>query len=318
MQKVTIKTGEEITNRDKSPYEEIKTKNNSKISITNIFLNGITFISFSGLLILSWLSLIWLYKYHFVFTFYRYEKLPNLPQEYFPIQINSFLFYVLIIFICLSITFTYILFIKEIIQLHSFDILYDNNKNYIIPITLNLFLFYIGELTHNKSDIFHIYYFIGFGASLISLFYFIKLYYEADLNENEIIDFKIYFNNVSVYEFFYGSLIALDLYYLFYVTCQIIFYFYGSYDIKIYLGIIVNCCMGIVGIYICYKLKNMVIAFLFEIIFNGIIIFHYYNFSNKDRKNINLNFGEVLSSGIFIVAFLIELIYIFIYKRNKI
>ena len=318
MQKVTIKTGDEITNRDKSPYEEIKTKNNSKISITNIFLNGITFISFSGLLILSWLSLIWLYKYHFVFTFYRYEKLPNLPQEYFPIQINSFLFYVLIIFICLSITFTYILFIKEIIQLHSFDILNDNNKNYIIPITLNLFLFYIGELTHNKSDIFHIYYFIGFGASLISLFYFIKLYYEADLNENEIIDFKIYFNNVSVYEFFYGSLIALDLYYLFYVTCQIIFYFYGSYDIKIYLGIIVNCCMGIVGIYICYKLKNMVIAFLFEIIFNGIIIFHYYNFSNKDRKNINLNFGEVLCSGIFIVAFLIELIYIFIYKRNKI
>ena len=76
--------------------------------------------------------------------------------------------------------------------------------------------------------------------------------------------------------------------------------------------------MGIVGIYICYKLKNMVIAFLFEVIFNGIIIFHYYNFSNKDRKNINLNFGEVLSSGIFIVAFLIELIYIFIYKRNKI
>ena len=76
--------------------------------------------------------------------------------------------------------------------------------------------------------------------------------------------------------------------------------------------------MGIVGTYICYKLKNMVIAFLFEIIFNGIIIFHYYNFSDKDRKNINLNFGEVLSSGIFIVGFLIELIYIFIYKRNKI
>ena len=318
MQTVNIKTNEEITNKEKFPYEEIKTKNNSKISITNIFLNAYTFISFTGLLILSWLSLIWLYKYHFVFTFYRYEKLPNLSQEYFPIQLNSFLFYIFIIFICLSISFTYLLFIKEIIQLHNFDILNDNNKNYVIPITLNLFLFYIGELTHNKSDIFHIYYFIGFIASLISLFYFIKLYYEADLNENEIIDFKIYFNNISVYEFFYGSLISLDLYYLFYVTCQIFFYFYGSYDIKIYLGIIVNFCMGIVGGYICFKLKNMVIAFLFEIIFNGIIIFHYYNFSKKDRENINLNFGEVLISGIFIVGFLIELIYIFIYKRNKI
>ena len=91
---------------------------------------------------------------------------------------------------------------------------------------------------------------------------------------------------------------------------------YG-YNIKIYLGIIVNLCMGTVSLYICYKLKNMVIAFLFEIIFNGIIIFHY-NFSQKDRENINLNYGEVISSAIFIVGFLIELIYIFIYKRNKI
>ena len=319
MQKVNIKTNDEIINinRDKFPYEEMKTKNNSKISITNFFLNGISFISFSGLLILSWLSLIWLYKYHFVFTFYRYEILPNLSKEYFPIQIHSYLFYIFIIFICLCITITYILFIKEIIQSHNFDILNDKNKNYIIPISLNLFLFYIGELTHNKSDIFYIYYFIGFLASFISLFYLIKLYCDVDLYENDIIDFKIYVNNVSVYEFFYGSLISLDLYYLFYVSCQIIFYFYGNYDIKIYLGIIVNFFMGIVGSYICFKLKNMVIAFLFEIIFNGIIIFHF-NFSRKERKNINLNIGEVFISGIFIVGFLIELIYIFIYKRNKI
>ena len=318
MQKVTIKTNEENINKEKFAYEEIRTKTNHKMSITETFLNAITLISFSGLLILSWLSLIWLYKYHFVFTIYRYEKLSNLSNDYFPIQINSFLFYVLIIFICLSITFTYILFLKEIIQLGSFDILNDNNKNYIIPITLNLFLFYIGELTHNKGDIFHIYYFIGFAASFISLFYFIKLYSEADLNENDIIDFKLYINNISVYEFFYGSLIAFDLYYLFYVGCQIIFYFFGNYDIKIYLGIIVCICMGTVGSYICFKLKNMVIAFLFEIIFNGIIIFHYYNFSKKDRDNINLNSGEVFVSCFFIIGFLIELIYIFIYKRNKI
>lgn len=318
MQKVNIQSTEEIPNKEKFPYEEIRTKNNNiKISITNIFLNAISIISFSGLLILSWLSLIWLYKYRFVFTFYRYENLPDLSHEYFPLQINSSLFYILIIFICISITFTYIIFIKEIVQFHNFDLLNDKNKNYIIPITLNLFLFYIGELTHNKSDIFHIYYFIGFAASLISLFYFIKLHCDADLNENDIIDFKLYVNNISVYEFFYGSLISLDLYYLFYVSCQIAFYFYGNYEIKIYLGIIVNFCMGIVGCYICFKLKNMVISFLFEIIFNGIIIFHF-TFSQKDRENINLNFAEVFLSCIFIIGFLIELIYIFIYKRNKI
>ena len=177
MQTVNIKTNDEINNRDKFHYEELHYKNNNKLSIVNFFLNIISFLSFSGLLILSWLSLIWLYKYHFVFTFYRYERLPNLVQEYFPIQINSLLFYIFIIFICLSITFTYILYLKEIFKSHNFDILNDKNRNYIIPITLNLFLFYIGELTHNKSDIFHIYYFIGFVSSLISLFYIIKLYY---------------------------------------------------------------------------------------------------------------------------------------------
>ena len=317
MQTVNIKTNDEINNRDKFHYEELHYKNNNKLSIINFFLNIISFLSFSGLLILSWLSLIWLYKYHFVFTFYRYERLPNLVQEYFPIQINSLLFYIFIIFICLSITFTYILYLKEIFKSHNFDILNDKNKNYIIPITLNLFLFYIGELTHNKSDIFHIYYFIGFVSSLISLFYIIKLYCEADLYENYIIDFKLYVNNVSVYEFFYGSLIVLDLYYVFYVSCQIAFYFFENNELKIYLGIIVNFCMGIVGSYICFKLKNMVIAFLFEIIFNGIIIYHF-NFSEKDRKVINLNNEEVFTSGVFIIVYLIELVYIFFYKRNKI
>ena len=51
----------------------------------------------------------------------------------------------------------------------------------------------------------------------------------------------------------------------------------------------------------------MVIAFLFEIIFNGIIIFHYYNFSKKDRDNINLNSGEVFVSCFFIQPLLIEI-----------
>ena len=317
MQKVDVISNDEIINKDKFPYEQLKSQNKTNLSIITIFLNASSLISFSFLLILSWLSLMWLYKYNFVFTFFRYDKLAILSEKYFPIQINLYFFYFFIIFICCSITFTYILYIKEIIQTHNFDTLNDKNKNYIIPISLNLFLFYVGELTHNKSDIFHIYYFIGFIASLISFLYLIKLYCDADLNDNDIIDFKIYINNISVYEFFYGSLIVLDLYYLFYVSCQIVFYFYGNYDLKIYMGIIASFCMGVVGIYVCYKLKNMVIAFLFEIIFNGIIIFHY-NFSVADRKIINLNFFEVFVSGIFIVGFLIELIYIFIHKRNKI
>ena len=134
MKIVNIKTNAEINTRDNFHYEEIQYKNNNKLSIINFFLNGISFITFSGLLILSWLSLIWLYKYNFVFTFYRYEKLPNSIQGYFPIQINSLLFYIFIIFICFSKTFTYILYLKEIFKSHNFNILNDKNKNYIIPI----------------------------------------------------------------------------------------------------------------------------------------------------------------------------------------
>ena len=37
MQKVNIKTNDEITSSEKISYQEIKTKNNSKISVTNFF-----------------------------------------------------------------------------------------------------------------------------------------------------------------------------------------------------------------------------------------------------------------------------------------
>ena len=74
--------------------------------------------------------------------------------------------------------------------------------------------------------------------------------------------------------------------------------------------------MGLVGIYISFKLKNMVIALLFGIIYNGILVFHF-DFSEKERKIINLSSFEVAFSVFFIIVFLIELIYIFIYKRSK-
>ena len=136
------------------------------------------------------------------------------------------------------------------------------------------------------------------------------------MNENENPDFNTYINNILIYEFFYGALISLDLYYLFYVTCQIIFYFMNVIEIKIFLGIIVNLFLGLVGIYIAFNLKNMVISLIFEIIYNGIIIFHF-QFSEKERKRINLNSFEVFFSVIFVIGFLIELVYIFIYKINK-
>ena len=318
MEKVNVTASEEVTEREKIVNEqEVKSKIN-QISKFIYIINFISLISFSALLIFGWLSLFWLHKYHFVFTFYRFVKDQSLSlsQNYFPIQLSSLFLYLFIILILLSITITYIFFIRTILRFKNFDFLNDKNKNYIIPIMLNLFLFYIGELTHNKTDIFHIYYFLGFISTIISLFYLIKLFYDFDY-ENEYLDFNNYINNTIVYDFFYGALISLDLYYLFYVSCQIVFYFMDNNDIKIFMGIIVNFCMGIVAIYIGYKLKNMIIAFLFGIIYNGIIIFHF-SFTENERKEINLNNFEIVLSGMFIAGFIILLIYIFHYKRNKI
>ena len=316
MKKVNVIGGDEIKTKEKISFDEdTKAKDNqSKISL--IFMNIISLISFSGLVLLSWLSLVWLDKYQYVFTFFRYDKSDSTTMKYFPIQVNSFFLYSIIVFTILSITIAYMYYIGFIIYNRNFDILSDKNKNYIIPISLNLFLFYIGELTHNKSDIFHIYYFIGFGCSFISIFYFIKLFYESDFIENEYFDFRDYIKNTLIYEFFYGALISLDLYYLFYVSCQIIFYLIESPNLLIFMGIVVNFFMGLVGIYISFKLKNMVIALLFGIIYNGILVFHF-DFSEKERKIINLSSFEVAFSVFFIIVFLIELIYIFIYKRSK-
>lgn len=316
MEKVNVIINEDTINKEEKneSEQEIKSKKN-QLSIYFFFINFISFIIFTTFVLLSWLSLIWLQKYHFVFTFYRYEKTQSVPIEYFPIQVNSIFLYLIIIFTLLSITMTYFIYIKAIIFYRNFDILNDKSKKYIIPIFINLFLFYIGELTHNKSDIFHIYYFIGFIFSFIALFYLIKLNIDFD-NENDILDYNSYINNTLIYEFFYGALIGLDLYYLFYVCCQIIFYYMESIEIKIFMGIIVNLFMGLVALYIGFTLKNMVIALLFDFIYNGIIIFHY-NFTEKERKSLKLNFIEVVLSFIYVIGFLIELIYIFIYKRNK-
>ena len=290
---------------------EIKSKKNNFIFFINIF----SFISFSGLFILSWLSIIWLHKYNFVFTIYRFEKTYFSSFEYFPIQVSSIILYSIIIFTIISITMAYFYYLKAIFFYKNFDALNDKNRNYSIPISLNLLLFYIGELTHNKNDIFHIYYFIGFFSSFISLFYLIRLYLDFDY-DNDNIDFDNYIKNTFIYEFFYGALISLDMYYLFYVICQIIFYFNENIEIRVFMGIIVNLFMGIVSIYIGYKLKNMVFALIFAIIYNGIIIFHF-TIPEKERKKINLKSFEVILSGIFFIGLLIELIHIFINKKNK-
>ena len=314
MNEVNVLPNEEVIYIKNANEQEIKLKKN-QFSKFIFFINIFSFITFSGLFILSWLSLIWLHKYNFVFTIYKFEKAYSSSFEYFPIQVSSTILYSIIIFTLISITITYFYYLKAIICYKNYDSFNDKNRNYIIPISLNLFLFYIGELTHNKSDIFYIYYFIGFFSSIISLFYLIRLYFDFDY-ENDTIDFNNYIKNTLIYEFFYGALIALDMYYLFYVICQIIFFFNENIAIKIFMGIIVNLFMGIASLYIGYKLKNMVFALIFAIIYNGIIIFHF-TFTEKERKKINLKPFEVILSGIFLIGFVIELIYIFIYKKNK-
>lgn len=292
-----------------STLEKINIKLDTKENICETLLWFLSLISFTILFITGWLSLIWLYKYNFVLTFHKYINSVIFP--YFPIQLNSPFLFGIIIFTLIIISITYIYYLKKMI--------YDNDKTFfekmlsgttkfhIIPLLLNLGLFIIGELTHKKMNFFHITYYIGFGFVSISLYFLFKLYYEIDFSEDILSD-------VIIRYLFFSILISLDLYYLFYVVCQIICLFIFELNIIYYLGIVANFFMGIICLYVASELENFITSFFYAIIFNGFIAFHY-SIPENIRKEINLNNFEVYSCIIFVGLFIIEMIYL--YKRKK-
>lgn len=274
---------------------------------------------FSLLLLLSWLSFKWLYEYQYIFTIYRYINLGF--SIYFPIQISSFFLYafnfILIIIISIICNFFIVKIIIMIINKENNELFRQLPKIIFIPIILNSFLFSIGKIIYKYYYTSHFYYYISLCLDLISFFSLIKInlnkikkdyYFQIDFDNNFVKD---------IFEgYFFEILLALDLYYCFYVTCQIIYYYCGNLRIENYLGINANLFLGIVSIYIIYELKNNFFTILMGIIFGGILHFQF-TIRPQEREEINLGDGEKLLSGIFLFCFLIEFLYIIFYKYQK-
>lgn len=274
------------------------------------FFSIVSLISFTLLFIISWLSLIWLYKYHFIFTFYRYINSSSIIT-YFPIQIPSVFLFGISILTVIIITISYIYYIKKIYinknKTFYYCLLVNSSKYHIIPIILNTFLFSIGFIVSIKIIFFHIYYFICLILVTVSLYFSFKLYFEISFIDD-------YLSNIIIKYFFLASLIEIDLYYFFYVLCQIFNFFYGAFSYNlVFLGVVANVFMGVVCLFVTYVMENFLMSFFFAIIYNGIIGFHYL-INVWIRKDIGLGSSEVVVSVLFSGVFVYQMVELFRYK----
>ena len=273
-------------------------------------------IFFCFLLFLSWLSLKWLNDYQYIFTIHRYTNYNF--SLYFPIQISSAGLYILDIYLIIVITRVCNYFIIEIIfkiiNKECYEIFDRTPKIIIIPIIINCILFYLGKLINDNFEDRYYYYYIGFPLVSISLFFLLKINFEKKLERKY---FQINYESPDLEEFFeeyfYELLLALNLYYFFYVLCQIIYYFTYDLNIENYLGIIADLFYGLVNLYIIWKIDSNIFSTLIMIIFTGIFIFQF-SIRDEERKELNLGRGEMILSGIFMCSSFIETTYINLMK----
>ena len=312
-----------MINKSAQPTRHKNKINNKNKKNNNVFLYDILNVSsFSLLFILSWFSLKWLHIYQYIFTIHRYINYGF--SIYFPIQVSSLFLYIINVIIIVIITLSYIYYIiifiikilkKDSIEVNNeFEIINEKlSKISFIPILLNSILLLIGKIIYqyyNKSQYF---FFIGLVLGLLSLFTLLKINLEEKFVNNSQINTEINIFYIIFKEYFFQILLAIDLYYCFYVICQIISYLINNYEIQNFLGIIANLSLGIVSIYINYKLKSIGNSFFFGILYSGILYFQF-TIRPQEREEIKLGCGEALLSGIFLFFCFIEFFYNIVYK----
>ena len=204
------------------------------------------FFIFTIFLILSWLGLIKLYQYKYIFTIYRYNNITF--SSYFPIQISSTCLLIMTLIIVLIISISCIFFIfKLIINLLKKERTKIFNKMPIIisiPIILNSLLFLLGIIIQNNNEI--LYFYSGLSIVSISLFVLLKINFDKKIKSDvfminyESDCMKFFFENVL-----FEILLAFDIYYCYYVIFQIIYHLsHYSIDILNFSGIIINLSLG--------------------------------------------------------------------------
>ena len=293
-------------------YGNIKKIKKYQSPESGIMTEIIMFFVFSLLLILSWLGLIKLIKYQYIFTIYRYIN--HSISTYFPIQLSSYILILMIFFIVLIITTSCLFFIIKLIK----NILRKNrtkifNRNPIftnIPLILNSILFLLGFTIKKHEENPNCYY-IGLTIDAISLFVLLKINFDKKIkNDVFSINYENEFIKLIFEDLLFDVLLALDLYYCYYVIFQIIFIL-SNYNIELlnFSGIISNISLGIVSFYTNFNLKSIGFSIIYLFIYLGIFIFQL-TIRKEERNEYQVGYGETILSFIFSVCFLVEFIYI--------
>ena len=160
------------------------------------------------------------------------------------------------------------------------------------------------------------YYYTGLIIDIISLYVLLKINFDKKIKPNFFMinygdnDFmKKIFEN-----FFFDILLAIDLYYCYYVIFQII-YLLSNYNIELlnFSGIVINFSMGLVSIYVNFNLKSIGFNIIYLIIYLGIFIFQF-TIREEERNEYQIGYGEIILSFIFLIYFFIESIIIFCFN----
>ena len=262
-------------------------------------------------LILSWLGLIKLYQYKYIFTIYRYNNITF--SSYFPIQISSTCLLLMTLIIVLIISISCIFFIfKLTINLLKKERTKIFNKMPIIisiPIILNSLLFLLGIIIQNNNEI--LYFYSGLSIVSISLFVLLKINFDKKIKSDvfminyESDCMKFFFENVL-----FEILLAFDIYYCYYVIFQIIYHLsHYSIDILNFSGIIINLSLGLTSLFTNYKLKSIGFNLIYLFIYLGIFIFQC-TIGTKERVEFRIGYEEMILSAIFFITFIAEFAYI--------
>ena len=279
---------------------------------SNVFTEIIMLFVFIFFLILSWLGFFNLLQFQYIFTIYRYIN--HSFSTYFPIQLTSNFLILLFLFTEIIITLISIFFIIKLIAIilkKRTNKLFKKKPILIsIPIISNSLLFLLGILIKNDNESLNFYY-IGLIIDEVSLFALLKINFDKKINHNFFnIDYDNDFMGKAFEDYLFEILLALDLYYCYYVIFQII-YLYSNYNTEIlnFSGIVINFSMGLVSLYTNFNLKSIGFNIMYFIIYLGIFIFQF-TIREEERKEYQVGYGEIISSLIFLIYFFVENIYL--------
>ena len=267
-------------------------------------------------LALSWLGLIKLIKYQKVFTIYRYIN--HSFSTYFPIQLSSnlliLMFLIVFLTIFISCVFFIIKIIINIIKKNSTKIFNKNPTFISIPIIFNSFLFLIGIIMP-KYDETQKYYYIGLMIDIITLFILLKLNFDKKNKTNVfMINYESECMKIIFEDLLFDILLALDLYYCYYIIFQIIYLLSNSnVELLNFSGIISNFSMGLVCLYTNFNLKSIGFGIIYIIIYLGIFIFQI-TIRKEERDEFKIGYGEEILSFIFSICFCIQFFYLIYLK----